>query len=304
MLKPQFKIKIDKQEDNYGRFIIEPLEQGYGDTLGTALRRCLLTSLEGLAIVEVRIEGVKHQFSTLQGLKEDIVEFILNLKKVRIKSDKLAKMDLSLEAKGSGEVKASKIRTPEGVEIVNKDLVLANLADKNSKLSVKMKVKKGLGYQDVQVDRVETVGAIPLDAAFTPVIRVRYKLETTRVGKRTDFSKLILEIWTDGTVNPKDALEKAAKILVGYFKQIYDPVFEKKVERKKKREIDEVLSLTVEELGLPTRIANALIKGGYRNVGDITEGKREEISSVKNLGIKSLAIIERKLKKRGVSFKK
>lgn len=303
MLKPQFKVKVDKKTADYGRFFLEPLEQGYGHTLGNALRRCLLTSLEGTAVTQVKIEGGRHKFSTLEGLKEDIVQLILNIKKLRIKYDGEKETKLKLTTRGSGEIKASMIETPANVKIINKDLVLANLADKKSKLEIEMIVVKGLGYSPAEERKIETIGVIPVDALFSPVARVNYKVEATRVGRRTDFDRLILEIWADGTVKPQEALETGAKILVSYFKQIFAPTFEKVAEKKEKKQDEEVLSLTVEELSLPTRIANALIRGGYKNVRDLTKAKKEKIASVKNLGIKSVAIIEKRLKERDVGFR-
>lgn len=303
MLKPQFKVNIDEHSKDYGRFFLEPLEQGYGHTLGNALRRCLLTSLEGAAVTQVKIEGIKHQFSTLEGLKEDVVELLLNIKQLRIKYLGEKETSLRLEAKGPGKIKASQIKTPADVKIVNKDLVLASLADKNSKLVMEMKVVRGLGYSPAEERKIETVGVIPIDASFAPVTRVNYKVEATRVGRRTDFDRLILEIWTNGTVKPLDALEKGAKILEVHFKQIYAPSLERVVEKEEKKEDEEVLLLTVEELGLPTRIANALSRGGYKTVRDLVKAKKEDISSVKNLGVKSILVIEKSLGERKVGFK-
>jgi DNA-directed RNA polymerase subunit alpha len=307
MLKPQFKVNIDKQTDDFGRFFLEPLEQGYGQTLGNALRRCLLTHLEGAAVTEVKIDGVRHQFTTLEGLKEDIVELILNIKKLRIKytSGKLDTkgVTLRLEAKGPGGVKASQIKTPAGIEIVNKDLVLAKLADKKSKLSMEMKVQPGIGYSPAEERKIETVGVVPVDALFNPVRRVNYKVEATRVGRRTDFDRLIIEIWTDGSTKPLQVLKQAAQSLVDYFKQVYAPVFEKVTEQTPKKATDEeFLNLTVEELDLPTRIVNALIKGGYKTVRDLAGAKRDAIASVKNLGTKSISVIEKKIKDKGLGF--
>lgn len=307
MLKPQFKVNVDKQTVDYGRFFLEPLEQGYGQTLGNALRRCLLTHLEGAAVTEVKIEGARHQFTTLEGLKEDIVELILNIKKLRIKytSGKLDTkgVTLHLEAKGPGQVKASQIKTPAGVEIVNKDLILASLADKKSKLSMEMRVQNGIGYSPAEERKVESVGVIPVDALFNPVRRVNYKIEATRVGRRTDFDRLILEIWTDGSIKPLQILDQAAQVLVDYFKQVYAPVFEKATQEAPKKSSDEeFLNLTVEELDLPTRIVNALIKGGYKTVRDLVAAKRQAIASVKNLGTKSISVIEKKIKDKGLGF--
>lgn len=304
MITPQFKVHTQEQKKGYGRYIFEPLEQGYGETLGTALRRCLLTSLEGTAVTEVKIEGMRHQFSTLTGLKEDIVQLILNIKQLRIKYKGEKEAIIKIEARGPKIVKAVDIQTPPEVEIINKDLVLANLADKKSKLSVEMKVVREWGYSPSEERKINTIGVIPVDAAFSPIKRVNYKVEATRVGRRTDLDRLILEIWTDGTLEPKEALKNSAKILVSYFKQIYEPVVVKTALSTEESAVNnEVLSLTLEELDLPTRIVNALIKGGYKTLKDLTRTKREEIATLKNLGIKSVSIIEEKLKVKGVNFK-
>ena len=303
MLKPQFKITSKKKKADYGVFVIEPLEQGYGHTLGNALRRCLLTSLVGAAVVELKIDGARHQFTTLSGLKEDIVELILNIKQLRVKCKEEKKIELKLDVHGPKRVTAKDIQTPPGVEIINKDLVLANLADKKSKLKITMKVRSGVGYSSVEERKVSTVGVIPIDAAFSPISRVNYKVKSTRVGRRTDFDKLVLEIWTDGSIAPKEALEKAAKILASYFKQVYEPTFDKqKAEKVISFEDQEILNLTVEELDLPTRIANALRKGGYKTVEDLKKAKKTDIAQVKNLGNKSVEVVVATLEEKGITL--
>jgi len=214
MNEPLFEIKEDLSEKNYGRFVITPLEQGYGDTLGNALRRVLLSGLPGAAITTVRIAGVKHQFSTLKGMREDVVEFLLNLKKVRFSysGDKPAKVSLS--AKTVGEVKAKDLKVPTSVKIANPEFVLAVLA-KGAKLEAEMEVEAGRGYSPAEGRSTGTIGLIALDAAFSPVTRVNFRVEETRVGRLTNFDKLILEVWTDGTIKPKEALVAGAKILSG-----------------------------------------------------------------------------------------
>jgi len=303
MLKPQFTVTAEKESADYGKFIIEPLEQGYGHTVGNALRRCLLTSLPGAAVTEVEVDGVRHQFSTLSGMKEDIVEFILNVKQLRIKYSGEGEVQLRLEAKGPGKVIARDIKTPAQVEIVNPDLVLAKLADNKSKLKATLKVGVGMGYSPMEERKVSTVGVIPVDAAFSPIQRVNYQVVSTRVGRRTDFDKLVMEVWTDGTVEPRQALDEAARILVKYFKQMYEPTFEKKETKEEvSLEDQEVLKLTVEELDLPTRIANALRKGGYKTVKDLKQAKRSDVAQVKNLGAKSVDVVVKTLKDKGVEL--
>lgn len=306
MFKPQFKTTSKRSKRDYAEFTLEPLEQGYGHTLGTALRRCLLTSIKGAAVTEIKIAGVRHQFSTISGLKEDIIELILNIKKLRVRYDNKETATLKLEVAGPKKVKAKDVKCPANVEILNKDLVIAQLADRKSKLSMIMKVKTGMGYSPIKERKSTQVDVIPIDTVFTPVIRVSHKVTSTRVGRRTDFDKLTLQIWTDGTVTPREALEKAAKILVRFFRQIYKPSFKPK---EKKEEISTfksrgVLDLTVEELDLPTRIANALRKGGLKTVEDLTKTAEEKVVKVKNLGKKSVEIIKKKLKERQVGFKK
>jgi DNA-directed RNA polymerase subunit alpha len=304
MNSPSFKIKTEKEDKNYARFILEPLEQGYGQTLGNSLRRCLLTSMPGAAITRVKIDSVKHQFSTLEGMKEDIVELILNIKQIRVIYKGTQEVKLSLKVTGVKEIKAGDIEVPAEVKIVNKDLVLAKLTDKKASLAVEMWVNVGYGYSPAEERKTTTLGMIPLDAAFAPITRVNYDVETTRVGRRTDLDKLILDIWTNGTIKPKDAVEEAAKVLVGYFQQVYNPKVEPEEEPKVElAENNEILKLTVEELNLPTRIANALRKSGYATVKDLTEATKKDIAKVKNLGGKSVDVIKQKLTEKGLTFR-
>jgi len=301
MNEPIFEVKIDEGKENYGRFIISPLEQGYGDTLGNSLRRILLTSIPGAAITSVRISGIKHQFSTLKGMKEDVVELLLNLKKVRFTyvGEKTAKATIS--AVGPKEVKAQDIKGDSSLKVANPNLVLAYL-NKGLKLDVKLDIENGVGYS-ASDDRVTgEIGLIPLDASFSPVTRVKYEIEETRVGRLTNYDKLILDVWTDGTINPKEALVTSAKILVSYFSQIVSP---KKVKDEVKKDID-ILGptgkLSVEEIGLPTRVANALLKAGHETVEDLIKAKRDDLVRVRNLGEKSVKIIEAALGEKGINL--
>lgn len=286
-------------------FVISPLENGYGHTLGNSLRRVLLSSLSGAAITSAKISGVKHQFSTLKGVKEDIVEFLLNLKKVRFSytSDKPEKATLSV--KGPGEVKAKDIKLPAGLKVSNPELVLANL-NKDAKLDAEFEIQIGSGYLPADEREEEAkIGVIPLDAAFSPVVRVNYKIEETRVGRVTNYDRLVLEIWTDGSIDAKDALLESAKILVSYFGQLVSPK-EVKVEEKveKRDDLGPVGKLSVEEVGLPTRVANALVKAGVETVEDLVNAKKEDLIKVRNLGEKSLKIIAVALAEKGVEFNK
>ncbi|HSW89769.1 MAG TPA: DNA-directed RNA polymerase subunit alpha [Patescibacteria group bacterium] len=305
MNQPTFALTVEDEKENYSKIIFEPLERGYGQTIGNALRRVLLSSLPGSAITQVKIEGVSHQFSTLAGMSEDIVEFVLNTKQIRVFSETNEPTTLTLETKGEGQVTAGDITTPAGVRIVNPDLVLATLAPK-AKLSVEFKTEYGMGYQMADERKSDTIGVIPVDALFSPIEKVSFKVESTRVGRRTDFDKLIMEVWTNGTVDGKTAVEEAAKILVAQFTQVFNPVVASDdtvipvVAGYSKQ--DETLKLTVEELDLPTRIANALRKGGYKTVGDLVSNKKAEIAKVKNLGGKSIELVEEALSKKGLAL--
>jgi DNA-directed RNA polymerase subunit alpha len=294
-----FEIKKEGRKGDYGKFVISPLTKGYGNTLGNSLRRVLLTDLPGAAITSVRITGVKHQFSTLKGMKQDIVEFILNLKKVNFSYDSDKSVNATLSVKGPGEVKAKDIKVPANIRIANPEMVLA-LLNKGSKLDAKMKIKSGVGYQPVDGSGKKRIGLIPLDASFSPVIRVNYKVEETRVGRLTNYDKLILEIWTDGTMKPADSLKKAAEILITYFNQIVNPKKIKKVVEKVDDGIGAVGNLSVEEIALPTRVANALVKAGYETVETLVKAKREDLVKVRNLGEKSIKIIDAALAEKDV----
>ena len=301
-MEPIFQLKIEKETSTEGVFILEPLEAGYGITLGNALRRVLLTSLSGAAVTFFKIAGVRHQFSALNGLKEDIVEFTLNLKKLRVRMDIEGSAKMTLETNGPGEVTADKIKTPAGVEIINKDLVLGHLADKKAKISCEMTVERGLGYSPFEERKSETLGLIPLDATFSPVLRVNYTIGTTRVGRVANYDRLVIEIVTDGTITPSEALKEAAKILVSYFNQVIEPKLAPKEKETRLKAPTEVLKLTIEELSLPTRIANALEKNNYKTVADLIEADRKDLVKIKNLGEKSMKIIDIALGEKGVAI--
>lgn len=297
--EPIFEVKEEEKKSNYAKLIFTPLEAGYGNTLGNSLRRVLLTSLPGAAITQVKISGVKHQFSTLKGMKEDVVEFLLNLKKVRFtyEGDKATKATLS---SSGGVVTAKDIKTESSVKIANPDLVLASL-NKGAKLEAKFEIEKGNGYLPSEDRAVSEVGVIPLDAAFSPIVRVNYKVEETRVGRLTNYDRLTLEIWTDGTIDPKEAVLTAAKTLVSYFSQIISPKKPVKAEEVRSDSYGPVGKLSVEEIGLPTRVANALLKAGYETVENLLTAERSELVKVRNLGEKSVKVIEAALGEKGMT---
>ncbi len=303
MIEPNFTIKTEIEKSDYGRFSIEPLTNGYGQTLGNSLRRVLLSSLEGAAITSVRIEGVHHQFSTIPGVKEDVVELLLNLKKVRLQLEGSEEAKLTLSKKGPGEIVAGDINATAGVTIVNPELVIGTLADSKAKVDMEMTVKKGLGYVPVEDSESDEHGLIPLDALYSPVQRVNYRVEATRVGRMTNLDKLVMEIWTDGTIAPLAALKNAAGILVSYFQQVVEPAATGAVAREVKGDddvSDEVLKMRIEELDIPTRIVNALSKADIETIGALVNAPRAELLKVKNLGAKSLSVVEDKLKEKGI----
>lgn len=301
MNEPIFEIKQEKKEADYGRFVISPLEPGYGLTIGNSLRRVLLTSLPGVAITSIKIAGVKHQFSSLEGLKEDTVELILNLKKVRFAGTIDKPVKATLEVEKAGEFTAKEIKVSGGIQVANPELVLGTL-NKGSKLSAEMTVESGFGFSPAEDRPSDTIGLIPMDASFSPVKRVSYKIEETRVGRVTNYDKLVMEIWTDGTMDAEVAIAEASKILVAYFSQIVNPRAVEKKEEAPKDDLGPIGKLSVEEIGLPTRVANALIKAGFETVEQLVHAKREDLAKVRNLGEKSLKIVAAALGTKGVEF--
>lgn len=304
VMNPVFEVKAVEADDRSATIEIEPLEQGYGHTIGNSLRRVLLSSLPGSAITKVKVDGVDHQYTTLDGMTEDVVELVLNLKQVRVKSTGSDdEATLKLNVKGPAEVTAADLEAGAGVEVVNPDQYLATVA-KGSTLKFEATVEQGMGYEVAQEKKAGAIGEIPVDALFSPVTKVAYTVEQTRVGRRTDYDKIVMHIMTDGTISPVEAVEMSARILQRQFQQIVNPVLpEPEVKAPELTpEEAEVLRLTVEELDLPTRIANALRKGGFKTVADLKGAPRMTITKVKNLGEKSVEIIDEALEKKGVGL--
>lgn len=301
----QVEIQTEKETADFGKFIIEPLDQGYGHTIGNALRRVLLSSLPGGAITQVKIAGVRHQFSGVAGMSEDIVELILNLKKVRLQITDDKPVKLNLEVKGPKVVTAGDIEKAAGCQIVNPDLVIAHLADSKAKLSARLVAEAGSGYSLAEERKTGEIGVIPIDANFSPIIHANYKVEATRVGRLTNYDKLTLEITSDGTIKPSDALKAAAKILVDYMTTIREPQVVGKKEKAPKAvpPSDELLKTSLEELDLPVRLTNSLKTGKIETIGDFLNRDKKDLLKMKNMGPKSITQVEEKLRERGVEVK-
>ncbi len=300
-----FKIKTENIIENSAKLVVEPLDAGFGHTLGNSLRRVLLTSLEGCAVTSVKIDGVSHQFSTIDGVSEDVIEIILNIKKIRVKVYSGKPIKLILKASGKKEIKASDFDVLGEGEIVNGDQHVASLTDSKAKLNMELTAQKGKGYQVAEENQNKgELGVIAIDALFSPVISVNYTVEPTRVGRSTAFDKLILDITTDGIITPLEALNEAAKILAETFRKIYEPdIEEESTEDESSAVSEEVLKLTVEELDLPVRITNALKAVEISTLEDLINTPRAQLLKAKNLGAKSLSLISEKLTERGLSLR-
>jgi DNA-directed RNA polymerase subunit alpha len=297
-----FKVKTIEQIKNKGTFEIEPLERGFGHTIGNCLRRVLLTALEGAAISTVKIDGVSHQFSTISGVSEDVIQIILNLKQVRIKLFADQPVKLTLKVSGKKELKARDIEILAGGEIINPDLHIASLTTPSAKLNIEMVAEKGVGYIGADEKKTAEIGVMPIDSIFSPVISVNYRIEPTRVGRSGNYDKLILEITTDSTIEPIDALNSSARLMSAYFKQIFDPKYDSEEIVPEPAISEDTLKMSVEELDLPVRITNALKAVEVNNVGELITVPRSTLLKAKNLGVQSLSLISQKLSERGLSL--
>ncbi|MBC7075413.1 MAG: DNA-directed RNA polymerase subunit alpha [Syntrophomonadaceae bacterium] len=309
MEKPRIECVERDTGENYGKFVVEPLERGYGTTLGNSLRRVLLSSLPGAAVTSIKIEGVLHEFSNIPDVIEDTSEIILNIKRLVLKYDGNGPKIIRLEQYGKKEVTAGDIQPDAEVEILNPDLHIATL-DENGKLEMEMTVERGRGYvsADQQPNKNnEIMGLIPIDSIYTPVRKVNYTVDNARVGQRTDYDSLTLEVWTNGSITPEEAVSLSAQILIEYLKlftEIDDTYAEVEILVEKEEEKkDKVLEMSVEELELSVRASNGLKRANINTVGDLIQKTREEMSKIRNLGQKSLEEIERKLKELNLSFK-
>ena len=307
--RPNIKCLEIDNETNYAKFVCEPLERGYGVTIGNSLRRILLSSLPGAAITSVKIEGVVHEFSTIPNVVEDVTEIIVNLKMVRLKLHKNEEKIVRIDVKGEGEVKAGDIITDDQVEVLNPDLHIATLSE-GAHLQIEMTVEMGRGYNSAEKNKKENqpLGVLPIDSIYTPVKKVNYAVENTRVGQNIDYDKLTIELWTDGSLAPYEALSLAAKVMTGHLELFIDlsetakntQVMIEKEENKKEK----VLEMTIEDLELSVRSSNCLKRAGISTVEDITNMTESEMMKVRNLGKKSLDEVTFKLRSLGLDFAK
>ncbi|MDY6916778.1 MAG: DNA-directed RNA polymerase subunit alpha [Chloroflexota bacterium] len=295
------RVECQELSEKYGRFVAEPLERGFGTTLGNAMRRVLLSSLPGAAVTWVKIEGVQHEFSVLPHMKEDVVEFILNVKALRLRPLSSASGRMTLEARGEGGIVAGDINPSADFEIVNPDLHLATLDSSDAELNVEFNVEQGKGYVPAGHSDGLPIGVIPVDAIFSPTRKVNYTVEHTRVGQVTSFERLILEVWTDGTISPIDAVSQAARILVEKAHLFYDLAYREEwgVEKAGVALQAEQYNVPIEQLGLSVRTFNCLKRAGITKVGELLERSDEDLLKIKNLGQKALEEVRTQLREHG-----
>ncbi len=307
--RPNIKCLEIDNDSNYAKFVCEPLERGYGITIGNSLRRILLSSLPGSAITSVKIDGVLHEFSTIPNVVEDVPEIVINLKSVRLKLDQNEEKTLRIDVKGPGEVKAGDIITDGTVEILNPDLHIATVSE-GGILKMELTADMGRGYNNAEKNKKpdQAIGVLPIDSIYTPVKKVNYSVENTRVGQRVDYDKLTIEVWTDGSLKPYEALSLAAKVMTGHLELFIDlsetakntQVMIEKEENKKER----VLEMSIEDLELSVRSFNCLKRAGISTVEDLTNKSESDMMKVRNLGKKSLDEVTNKLHALGLDFRK
>ncbi|HLR09146.1 MAG TPA: DNA-directed RNA polymerase subunit alpha [Bacillota bacterium] len=306
--KPKIETVEISDDATFGKFVIEPLERGYGTTLGNSLRRILLSSLPGAAVTSVQIEGVMHEFSTIDGVVEDVTTIILNLKKLALKIYSDEEKTMEIDVQGEGEVTAADLIYDSDVEVLNPDLHIASL-NENGSLHMKITAERGRGYRPADANKRDdqAIGVIPVDSIFTPVERVAYQVENTRVGQITNFDKLTMDVWTDGSIRPEEAVSLGAKvftehlnIFVGLTEEAQDVevMVEKEEDQKEK-----VMEMTIEELDLSVRSYNCLKRAGINTVQELTNKTEADMMKVRNLGKKSLAEVKSKLDELGLSLR-
>ncbi len=307
MIAANFVTKKGEQSENYGKFVLEPLPLSLGNSLGNALRRTLLSSLQGATITQVKVEGASHLFSPLKGVNESVLELILNLQQLRFETPREGSFKITLDEKGSKKVTGKDVKGE--AEVVNKDLYLANITDSKGKLEVEAYVETGIG--SIARDEVEKkeAGYIALDAYFSPVKKVIFKVEEARVGRKSNYDRLIMEVWTDGSISPEEALKQASAILKEHFDHILSgkdvPVSKEEVgaQAEGEPEIDaKYKDIIIDELNLPSRVINALLRENIETIADLVKVGREKLINVKGLGKKSYLLIEEELKKMGIEM--
>lgn len=302
------KIEREAEARNYGKFVISPLERGYGTTLGNALRRVLLSSLEGAAVTSIRIADVQHEFTDIPGVREDVLRVMLQIKQLRIKIYEVDTAQLHLEVRGSGVVTAGDIITPPEVEIMNPDLYLFTVDDDNAHLEIEMNVERGRGYSPVD-DRIGRlpIGELPVDAIYGPVQRVNWDIGYARVGQSTNFDRLVMEVWTDGTIGPEQALSASAKIIIEHMRHLAG-ISEESLsaialeEEETSRLTSEMIETPIENLDLSVRVFNSLKRTGITTVGEVLELLEkgdEAVMSIRNFGEKSLQELRQKMQEKG-----
>ena len=302
------KIEREAEARNYGKFIISPLERGYGITLGNALRRILLSSLDGMAVTSIRIADVQHEFSDVPGVREDVIHIMLQIKQLRMKMYDVETAHLHLEVRGGGVVTAADIITPPEVEIVNPDLYLFTVDDNKADLEIELTVERGRGYSpaDDRTGRLP-IGELPVDAIYSPVRRVNWEVGSARVGQSTNYDKLILEIWTDGTVSPEEALSISSKVLIEHLRHLAGISEESlaaitEEEEEGSRLTSEMIETPIENLDLSVRVFNSLKRTGITTVGEVLELLEkgdEAVMSIRNFGEKSLEELRQKMREKG-----
>ena len=308
-IKPDYKVNEYVESNYYGKFVLEPLERGFGATIGNALRRVMLSSLEGSAITDIKIDGVMHEFQKIDGVVEDVTEIILNLKKLVLKNHSEEDQVLYLKANTEGEVYASAIEVNSEVEIVNPDLLIATLSQGGS-LDMTMTVSNGRGYVDGKENAkrvADVVGAIGIDSLYSPIERVAYEVETARVGQSDNFDKLTLNVWTNGSIKPEEAVARASKIIIDHFEVITDlhnlTGLDSVLADKEEDSVQKTLETPIEELELSVRAYNCLKRDAIHTLHDLTSKSESEMMKIRNLGKKSLKEVIDKVKEMGFSFR-
>ena len=308
--RPEYKMTEYIEGNNYGKFVLEPFERGFGITIGNALRRILLSSLPGDAITSVKIEGVMHEFQTIEGVIEDVTSIVLNLKKIVVKKNTNEAVTVKISVKGEGELKASVLAKEPTLEIINPDQTICTLAE-GGKLEMELTIGRGRGY--LVADELKQyltdmkVGTIAIDALYSPVERVNYEVEKARVGQNNNFDKLVLEIWTDGSLAPQDAVKMASSILMAQLDKIDSPEFTDAIRGLMKQNEEDpkqkILETSIDDLELSVRAYNCLKRAAINNVQDLVNKSENEMMKIRNLGRKSLKEVMDKIKEMGLSFR-